>query len=321
VRIVDVSDPEQLVEVGFWDFNRRFASDLAIEPPIALVPDTVGIRVATVAKPANPRVIADVHVPTYDVEFVDGIGYSASGTDGLVIWDLSVPTSPQILGSAPVTDARDMALADGQVYLVGAVPPIRLYQRGPFELVVVDVADLAHPAERGRLALGESRFDVDIEVVGSIAYVALDSEVHVVDVSDPNEPLPLGSFRSCGHRVEIEVRGGRLFAAATSCGLDVFDLADPLRPRELGIVTPGFLSGRSVEAVGRIAYVGTSGSLETWDLGPEYAPEPDAFAAAGVALAGLQWAVRRRGTNSRRIERRTGDREEGFRVDPLPNDR
>ena len=90
--------------------------------------------------------------------------------------------------------------------------------------------------------------------------------------------------------------------AGSHCGLDVFDLADPIRPLELGAV-PGDATSSFV--AGRIAYVGTrQGALQTLDLGPEYlsAPEPDALVGSVAALGAVAWAARRRRVTHRRQE-------------------
>lgn len=289
LHIVDVSDPEHLVAVGQRDFNGpRRALDLALAPPIALVADPVGLRVATVANPFNPYMVADPPVSAWAVEFAGGLGYSASGTEGLVVWDVAEPTTPEVAGSAAVTDARDVAVADGFAYVLG-VDSIT----GAYELVVVDIANPAAPDDLGRLPLVEGD-DVDVEVRDSIAYVAIDAEVYVVDVSSPAAPLPLGSFRSCGSHAELEVRDNRLLVAGAWCGLAVFDLTDPLRPFELGLVSD---DATSSQASGRIAILGTTqGVLKSFDLGPEYfAPEPGAVSSGGAVLLALAWAARRGG--------------------------
>ena len=116
----------------------------------------------------------------------------------------------------------------------------------------------------------------------------------MIDVSSPAEPLLLGSFPACGYGVDLEIRGDRLFAAGSHCGLDVFDLADPTRPLELGVISDDATTSL---VSGRIAYPGTrQGELKTFDIGPEYlsAPEPGALASSLAALGALAWAARRR---------------------------
>src|SRR5690606_14921887 len=96
LHVVDVSDPTRLVAVGHRDFNyQRRAVAVAAAPPLAFVADPAGLRIATVANPANPYILADPLVPAYDLELLGGLAYAASWDDGLVVWSAAEPTMPE----------------------------------------------------------------------------------------------------------------------------------------------------------------------------------------------------------------------------------
>jgi len=290
IAIVDVSDPGQLQKLGQSTFSSpRSARDIAAAPPIALVGDSEGFRVASVADPANPAIVADPLVAADSVEIDGSVGYVAAFEAGLQTWDLSNPTEPALLGSVPGLEWIDLKLADGLAYATGIDP---LTDEVVF--AVVDVRDPDAPTEIGRTPVHDdfrTAGFMKIAVTGTVAYVLLAESVVVVEVSDPMTPVPLGSFRVCRGALSIEASRARLFAG-TECGLSIFDLADPFAPFELAMIEAN--DTWAVAVIDRIALLRDFYWIRSYDLGVTLAPEPGALAASGAAAGALAWWARRR---------------------------
>ncbi|HLX07628.1 MAG TPA: Ig-like domain-containing protein, partial [Thermoanaerobaculia bacterium] len=111
---------------------------------------------------------------------------------------------------------------------------------GAAGLNVVDVTNLAQPVLAAQLATLVSANDVRIS--GSVAYVADDSGLLLVDVTDPAHPARLGSLLFPGGRqVRLAVGGGGLvYLADLTFGLRVVNASNPMQPIAVGsLALPG----------------------------------------------------------------------------------
>ena len=73
-------------------------------------------------------------------------------------------------------------------------------------------------------ALDTPAFALDVEVVGSLAYVADErSGLRVMDVSNPAAPVELGALDTPGYAMDVEVVGSLAYVADHYSGLRVLD--------------------------------------------------------------------------------------------------
>jgi hypothetical protein len=99
-----------------------------------------------------------------------------------------------------------------------------------------------------------------VDVAGNLAVVAgqTASGLHVVDVTDPANPVVLGSDSSscCGWDVALE--GNLVYVADGAAGLQIIDITDPANPTPIGNYdTPGAAFG--VDIKGSYAFVADDG--------------------------------------------------------------
>ena len=88
----------------------------------------------------------------------------------------------------------------------------------------------------------------------------------MVDVSDPANPTPLGSYQTAGQALSVDVSGTTAIVANRLSGLEVIDASDPTAPVSIGsYFTEGYAI--DVKAVGSYAYVvDRPGGLSVVDL-------------------------------------------------------
>jgi hypothetical protein len=182
----------------------------------------------------------------------------------IVTYDLTDPTSPQTLGSAPAVDVPiQIALSDRYAYVTYPIA----------YLTVIDEQDPAHPVTVGSHYL--PHFGVDLAVADSMllvaslsglrvyrtaepetlveigctltekalesvavrdhyAYVsAWDDTFFVVDLAAPSAPMVVASCAAPG-AWDLLVEGHRAYLACDSAGLHILDIADPTNPHEIG---------------------------------------------------------------------------------------
>ena len=277
LRIIDVSNPYTPAELLVSAGTQEYAQDVEIVGDLAyFVGRWEGVLVFDVSDPTSPVSLGAPYGPYHpsppsyepvwseDIEIVGDLAYVAHPQAqvgdtwvGLEIIDLSDPTSPVSLGSAPWS-AHDVEVAGDLAFTVGGGG-----------LFIIDVSDATSPITLGRVSTpGPGR---DVEVIGNLAYVADgDRGLQIVDISDLYAPVRLGSHETPDYTYDVEVVGDRVYMIDRSEGLRIIDVSDPTAPVEIGTSRP-LRSGRDVEIVGDLAYVLGPG-VHVFDVSDPTAP-------------------------------------------------
>lgn len=220
---------------------RTTAVDVAATDTRVLVTDRRQLNVyETDAAGALLRRASYPFVGTAQAVAISGaLGYVASRSDGLSIFDLGDPAHPQRLSVLPTTGPLlDVASAGSRVIAVG-----------PRGLHVVDVSQTSAPVLRGSVALpGSAR---GVAVAGNLAVVtAAWGGVHLVDISNPQAPVRRATY---AHETAegVAVAGSLAFVAAGKTLL-ILDVANPAAPTLRSTMS---LPGWGVDAAVQGSYV------------------------------------------------------------------
>ena len=202
------------------------------------------------------------------------IGAGAAGGAWMLAWIAVWPGAGaaaqelELVGTIP--EAAGVVAVHGEHAYLGEGPTLRVY----------DISDPAAPAAGGSVALPGNIYDID--VAGSVAYVAMDFDgLATVDVSDPAAPRLLGTFRTPGQALSVALSGTTAAVANRLSGLELVDVSDPAAPATRASY---FAEGYAIDvaAAGAFAYVvDTPGGLSIVDL---TAPGDELEAAGSLAL-------------------------------------
>lgn len=199
----------------------------------------------------------------------------------VVVFDISRPSSPQIIGHSPIFSSAVSAIQvrAGLAYVAA----------GPAGLQVVDVSTPRSPRLVGSLAVAGSSMDVTVD--GSLAFVVQHlSEVQglsgsrsmwslvVVDVTAPASPQVIGSFPLAAGAKKLVASGGMVYVADNFWfgqreafnGLTVVDVSDPSAPRLAGSVKMDESS--DLEVIEHVAYSVGSLKMTIVDLSSPASP-------------------------------------------------
>jgi hypothetical protein len=237
LRVVDVQDPANPVEVGALDSS--------------VLQGTVD-RVALGDTPPGGQGVA--------------VAYLTLQESGLMALDMADPTQPAPAGAftPPAGSIWGVSLAEGYAYATGT------YYEGDQRqgiLHVVDVADPTRPRPVASVELPDHTSS-NVTVAGGHAYVTLanchyftcEGSLHVIEIFEPAEPRLLSSLDVPGGAFAAAVTGdagsGRhAYLVAGYEGVWVADLREPAEPRLVGLAdTPG--RARSTAVVDNLVYVG-----------------------------------------------------------------
>lgn len=155
-------------------------------------------------------------------------------TSRLSIVNVSQPLTPTLAGQ--------LAITGGQVYAVGARSSyayVSVREGNTTTLRTVGLARPVAPVQVSRTVLPSySGQDQGMDVAGSIAFMAYDNGLEIVDVSDPPHPHELARQNIAASAQDVVVAGNQAYVAAGSGGLRVIDVADPAHPHELASYSP-----------------------------------------------------------------------------------
>jgi len=217
------------------------------------------------APPQTLELISQMGGPTYAAVVEGNLLYFGVGPR-LVIWDVSDPTAPLMVGQTGMLRdvVVDVDVAGGYAYLA--------CERGG--LRVVDVSDPAVPREVGSYqidGLPTEAFAVD--VVGDTAYVADRIRgLRVVDVSAPTNPQEVGAYDTDGFAMDVTVVGQYAYVADESYGLGVIDVSVPGSPAPVDVDSYSRSYVYGVTADGGRLYVATADGLDVLSLADPAAP-------------------------------------------------
>ncbi len=200
----------------------------------------------------------------------------AAGGDGLRIYDIHDPASPQLVATLATHDARAVAIQADRVYIAD----------GEHGLQIADASEPLRPALLGSRTTEEA---CDVVVRGNYAYVADGARgLRVIDVSDPRRPERVASY-DCPDARAVAAAGQRVLVADRRAGLFILDVSLPEKPVLLGSLATEQAQDLAVE--GDLAFVadGPKG-LKIIDVENPAAPRLlgsyDTTDARGIAVRG-----------------------------------
>jgi len=238
VRVFDIADPSEPVEVGFVD-TPGWARAITVSIGYAYVADDdAGLRVIDVSAPSAPVEVgfADTSGRAYDVAVSRGHAYVADFNQGLRVIDISASSAPVEVG---FVDTPGVALGV-------AVSGVHAFVADMTSLRVIDVSTASAPVEVGFINPPGS--EQDVAVSGRYAYLANGvMGLRIVDVSTPSAPVEVGAFDPPGTAQFSSVAVARGYVYISELDpqsvdghyptfLRVIDVSTPSLPVEVGSV-------------------------------------------------------------------------------------
>ncbi len=279
LKVFDVSNPE--MPTRLWEAHSMSAfpgaGGLDASGDYCYVTSGKWLLVYDISSPHAPELLGAAITPynlsSLCLSIQRNLAYASSMDFGLVVIDLSEPTSPKFVSSVE-TEPQVMSIdASGDyVYLAAS-------NNG---LCIIDTSDPLAPYILTTFQVtGGIR---SVSVRGNYAYCGLVSGgLAVIDVSSPANPVMVSSASTMTlfGGEDIYTSGDYAYVANGECGLTIVDISDPLRPEIVrSLSTP--LPARAVFIEGGYAYVSCRGwshsefirSLLIIELEEQPNPEP-----------------------------------------------
>lgn len=276
LRVLDVSNPSEPEEVGFYDTPDELLGDFGDMEVVGdyayVLAGLAGMRVVDISNPHNPVEVGAYEPWGYPWELdISGdyayISWSTSYIqfgypyeDAMLVVDISNPTNPVEAATYKVRDGSlENVTTAGNYAYIGTNYTEKT-------LGILDVSNPIEPLEAKSYNLSEyverekPNYNIgDIKVAGDYAYISTEDEhLQVFDVSNPEAPTLLTTYKTDGDISSITLQDSRAYII-TWLGLYIIDVSDPKNPVELGSYeAPSKILETAVE--GDYAYVSTETS-------------------------------------------------------------
>ncbi len=279
LRVVDVTDPSNLVEFGTLGFGSALgAIHLEVSGDYGYVGSrNEGVRLVDLTVPEYPKV---VFLKNDEFQAIDVVGDLLYGidSDNLSIFDVSDPYNPtevSVLPEPSLFAPRDITVAGDYAYVAhlcgGSCEPV----------VIFDVSDPANPVKIPSLVVASNLNAVDIDIVGNRAYVIGITSLSIFDISDPTNISSLyidDFFTYAGNFItgtDIEVVGNLAYLGGWNSL--IYDVAVPTAPSFVSHIRGTTYSDQlvfSLEIEGPFVFLSGTGSrsFEVFDVSDPNSP-------------------------------------------------
>lgn len=224
--IFDVSDRSNPVLLAqYLDFQSGYGYDIDAIGTTVYISWGSKLQIVDAADPTSLITLYEDNpgASISEMEIRDNYMYCADMSTGLSILDISNPSSPQFVSTAPVENAKWDVEIEGDYAYLSEYHGVRS----------IDISDPNNPVEVGFFYY--DNLDVrGMKSDGDLLYlVSQTAELMVLDISDPTTPTYMGQYGRYGDNSSLFAIND-LVVVATSGGLKVYDLFTPSNPVYIG---------------------------------------------------------------------------------------
>ena len=225
---------------------------------------TAGMEIINITNPASPTSVSDYPVYGYSEEvFVANLNdtsyaFVAAGTGGISVLNLSNITAPTLdtilnlngdyINSVFVDTASKMLYAGGSSRKV----------------YIINLSNL--PAIGNINTYTTFSYINEILVDNNVAYIAQDSGVDIINVTNPISPVGLAQGITYDYAYDVKKAGNYILLSNNTYGVLIINVSNPSRPLEVGVLdTYDIALACSVN--GNLVYVAEDATgVETFDI-------------------------------------------------------
>jgi hypothetical protein len=219
LAILDVSNPSSPVQLSRIVLSAQI-EDVFVSGGKAFVVAGQNVHIIDVSNPSQPNLLwsYDLRISSKRIYVSGTKAYLASSpSPGLKILDVSNPSSPTVCGSYPLPyplpGPQDVFVSGNYAYVAAS------------KLAILNVSNPSSPT----LAAFYGSGCTSVYVSGNYAYVGTDSNLQVVDVSVPTQPILRGVSDPLFGITDVFTSGNYAYVTDRG-GLRIIDVSDAFHP-------------------------------------------------------------------------------------------
>ena len=194
---------------------------------------TQGASIIDISNPELPVWIADLPTPNaFGIDTLDPYVFVADKNEGLKVFDLSAPASPQLVATyntstnqAGNPNTRDIVIDGSYAYAADRNAGLTIYGIvNTHELQPIATLPLTQALQR-------------VSVSGDLAFASGLNKLFIIDISDPTTPTIVSTIDEIlgtrNYIYSVTKRGNWIYTAESDSGYRIFDITNPADPIEL----------------------------------------------------------------------------------------
>lgn len=239
LKFYDLSDPTDPLEVS--QLITPYGSHSWVEDVIGnylyFGDDHFGLRIFDLNHPVFPVEIGSYEIPEVenrelmDMDFDGTRGCLATWHSGVRIVDISDPAQPTEMGFYQPPEGIWVRSVDceGELAYVGMYNSLNYC-----EIRLVDISDPTTPVEIGSYII-DSYSAPKLNVIGHLVYAFYDWDFHVIDYTDPLQPVEIAYIDGQEFTGYMAIESGYAYLSSgyTDNGVAVVDISDPTDIRQV----------------------------------------------------------------------------------------
>jgi hypothetical protein len=237
LTIIDCSDPQHPTLAGQTNLTGRPTQTLVAGQYAYAASQDAGVHILDVSDPTKPTRIATFNTSgiAYRVNLVGNLLYILDGT-AIKILNVQSPATPKSVFELPLTGTVwDVAFNGDYAYVAART-----------QMHILSVTNLARPTLLKSIPMILAD---DVELKNDILYVSGEPGLITYDLSNPADPVKLGSYTVSGSgSVSVKLKDNLAFLSRRSGGLTVVDVTHPSSLLLAGQFLPQ--TGNSLETTG-----------------------------------------------------------------------
>jgi len=173
------------------------------------------LQIVDISNPASPFEVSAIDYTANDVFVIDDYMYLAHDYRGVLIYDISDPSNPTLIG---MYEEHTLGYA---VWVDGAY----VYLGDSNGLIIIDVSDKTNPIEKSSVQIQRSTQDIFFN--NAVVYLANQvNGLNIINVANPETPVLLSNYDTEGYSEGVCQNGDNVFVADGYGGLQIIDTAN-----------------------------------------------------------------------------------------------
>lgn len=223
LKVLDLSNINDIKPVGFVDSNATAAYDIAVKDNLLYLANASSMKIIDISNPNNPKLIGEFKNGAKSIIGVDvdnrGYAYLSDFDNGLYIVNVKNPSNPTEVAHIKTDgNAKKVKVEGYRAYVADGLDGVKIF-------------DISNPLEPKLIGVYQNGSNVvDLVVDKDTLYIANESEgIEVLDVRDPEsiEKISFYFINNFGDSIySIKKYKNRLFVTNSISGLHILDISN-----------------------------------------------------------------------------------------------
>lgn len=220
VGFVDVSNPEKPVLGESIRYNSAYDASNFDSTENYVYVNANGLRIYDVKDTKNPLEVQKIKIAADSIQIEDNYMFSTIGEVGILVYDITDRTSPQLVTTHPLpAQARDLGVTGKWGVATANIP---------YSVIAIDLSNPAKPVPKGTYKYDD--YQETASVFGNLIFVPRQQKgLDILKIEVDGSLTLQKNIPGEWYAHHVAVSGKRMYLLRS--GIEVYDISDPKNPK------------------------------------------------------------------------------------------